>query len=215
VLEAQLNGASGYPRAWAEYPCEVRKSLGHGAGASIAAMNAAEPIRVLRVIARLNVGGPALHVSYLTDELDKIGYETLLVAGKVSADEGSMEYAARGRGIEPVYVPSLQREISPIVDAAAVAKVLGLIREFRPDVLHTHTAKAGAVGRTAAMLAGKARPQVVVHTFHGHVLRGYFGAAKTEAFRRLERWLARVSDALIAVSPEVRDDLVRVGIAPP
>jgi glycosyltransferase involved in cell wall biosynthesis len=178
-------------------------------------MDSAEPIRVLRVIARLNVGGPALHVSYLTEELDKIGYETLLVAGKVSANEGSMEYAARSRGIEPVYVPSLQREISPIVDAAAVAKVLGLIREFRPHVLHTHTAKAGAVGRTAAMLAEKARPQVVVHTFHGHVLRGYFGSAKTEAFRRLERRLARASDALIAVSPEVRDDLVRVGIAPP
>ena len=177
-------------------------------------MDAVEPIRVLRLIARLNVGGPALHVSYLTAELDKIGYETLLVAGKVAEGEGSMEYAARERGIDPVYVPSLQREISPIVDAAAVAKVLGLIREFRPHILHTHTAKAGTVGRTAAMLAGKARPPVVVHTFHGHVLRGYFGPAKTEAFRRLERRLARASDALVAVSPEVRDDLVRMRIAP-
>jgi glycosyltransferase involved in cell wall biosynthesis len=177
-------------------------------------VDAAEPIRVLRLIARLNVGGPALHVSYLTAELDKIGYETLLVAGKIAEGEGSMEYAARERGIDPVYVPSLQREISPIVDAAAVAKVLGLIREFRPDILHTHTAKAGTVGRTAAMLAGKARPPVVVHTFHGHVLRGYFGPTKTEAFRRLERRLARASDALIAVSPEVRDDLVRMRIAP-
>jgi glycosyltransferase involved in cell wall biosynthesis len=173
-----------------------------------------EPIRVLRVIARLNVGGPALHVSYLTSELDKIGYETLLVAGRVSEGEGSMEYAARELGIEPIYVPSLQREISPLVDGAAVAKVLGLIREFQPHVLHTHTAKAGAVGRTAAMLAGRARPQAVVHTFHGHVLRGYFGRAKTEGFRLLERRLARASDALIAVSPEVRDDLVRLGIAP-
>jgi glycosyltransferase involved in cell wall biosynthesis len=173
-----------------------------------------EPIRVLRVIARLNVGGPALHVSYLTSELDKIGYQTLLVAGRVSEGEGSMEYAAQARGIEPVYVPSLQREISPIADAAAVAKILGLIREFRPQVLHTHTAKAGTVGRTAALLAGRARPQAVVHTFHGHVLRGYFGAAKTEGFRLLERRLARASDALIAVSPEVRDDLVRLGIAP-
>src|SRR5713101_7636496 len=141
-------------------------------------MDAAEPIRVLRVIARLNVGGPALHVSYLTDELDKIGYETLLAVGKVSEGEGSMEYAVRDRGIQPVYVPSLQRAISPIVDVAAVTKVLGLIRESRPHVLHTHTAKAGAVGRTAAMAAGTARPQVVVHTFHGHVLRGYFGSAK-------------------------------------
>jgi|GEM_PF-158530 len=173
-----------------------------------------EPIRVLRVIARLNVGGPALHVSYLTSELDKVGYETMLVAGRVSAGEGSMEYAARELGVEPVYIPSLQREISPLVDAAAVRKVLQLIREYRPHVLHTHTAKAGAVGRTAAMLAGADRPQAVVHTFHGHVLRGYFGAAKTEAFRQLERRLAKASDALIAVSPEVRDDLVRLGVAP-
>jgi glycosyltransferase involved in cell wall biosynthesis len=185
-----------------------------GGLASIAAMDAAEPIRVLRVIARLNIGGPALHVSYLTDGLDKIGYQTMLVAGKVSEGEGSMEYAARERGIEPVYIPSLQREISPFVDAAAVAKVRELIREFRPHILHTHTAKAGAVGRTAAMLAGRARPQVVVHTFHGHVLRGYFGGAQTAAFTQLERRLARASDALIAVSPEVRDDLVRLGIAP-
>jgi glycosyltransferase involved in cell wall biosynthesis len=173
-----------------------------------------EPIRVLRVIARLNVGGPALHVSYLTSELDQIGYQTLLVAGRVSEGEGSMEYAARERGVEPVYIRSLQREISPIPDAAAVAKILNLIREFRPHVLHTHTAKAGTVGRMAAILAGRARPQAVVHTFHGHVLRGYFGGAKTEGFRRLERRLARASDALIAVSPEVRDDLVRLGIAP-
>lgn len=173
-----------------------------------------EAVRVLRLIARLNVGGPALHVSYLSEGLDQIGYRTLLVAGRVGAGEGSMEYAARERGIEPIYVPSLQREISPLVDSLAVARVLGLIREFRPHVLHTHTAKAGAVGRVAAILAGRDRPQAVVHTFHGHVLRGYFGPTKTEAFRRLERSLARASDALVAVSPEVRDDLVRLGVAP-
>src|SRR5438128_678392 len=105
----QLNGASGWPGRSARYSREVRKSLGQMSGASIAAMEAADPVRVLRVIARLNVGGPALHVSYLTGELDKIGYQTLLVAGKVAEGEGSMDYAARERGIEPVYVPSLQR----------------------------------------------------------------------------------------------------------
>src|SRR5579864_1338194 len=173
------------------------------------------PIRVLRVIARLNVGGPALHVSYLTSELDKIGYETTLVAGRPGAGEGSMESVALERGIEPVYIPALQREISPFVDGAAVAQLVRLIREVRPHVLHTHTAKAGAVGRIAARLAGSARPPVVVHTFHGHVLRGYFSPAKAAAFRRLESRLARISDALIAVSPEVRDDLVALGVAPP
>ncbi|MDP9262530.1 MAG: glycosyltransferase, partial [Actinomycetota bacterium] len=138
-----------------------------------------EPIRVLRVIARLNVGGPALHVSYLTRELDRIGYETTLVAGAIGESEGSMEWVAEGLGLEPVYLPSLQREISPAHDLAAARQLLRLIRELRPDVLHTHTAKAGAVGRLAARLAGPARPRAVVHTFHGHVLRGYFSPANT------------------------------------
>jgi glycosyltransferase involved in cell wall biosynthesis len=173
-----------------------------------------EPIRILRVIARLNVGGPALHVSYLTRELDRIGYETTLVAGAIGESEGSMEWVAEELGLEPVYLPALQREISPVHDLAAARQLLHLIRELKPDVLHTHTAKAGAVGRLAARLAGPARPRAVVHTFHGHVLRGYFSPAKTAAFRRLERSLARSSDALIAVSPEVRDDLVALGVAP-
>ena len=173
------------------------------------------PIRVLRVIARLNVGGPALHVSYLSRELDRIGYETTLLAGRIGSAEGSMEYVAEQLGVQPLYVPELQREISPVADAVAAKRVLDVIRRVRPDVLHTHTAKAGAVGRLAAMMAGPDRPKAVVHTFHGHVLRGYFGPLKTEGFRRLERQLARASDALVAVSPEVRDDLVGLGIAPP
>jgi glycosyltransferase involved in cell wall biosynthesis len=169
---------------------------------------------VLRVIARLNVGGPALHVSYLSRGLDRIGYETTLVAGHVGGSEGSMERVAEELGIRPRYLSVLQREISPVADTVSVTRLLRLIRELRPDVLHTHTAKAGAVGRVAALLAGDARPKVVVHTFHGHVLRGYFGPARTEAFRRLERVLARSTDVLIAVSPEVRDDLVDLGVAP-
>jgi glycosyltransferase involved in cell wall biosynthesis len=172
------------------------------------------PVRVLRVIARLNVGGPALHVSYLSRELDRIGYETTLVAGRIGGREGSMEYVAEELGVEPRYVRELQREISPFADAVAARHVLRMIREVRPDVLHTHTAKAGAVGRLAALLAGDARPKAVVHTFHGHVLRGYFNAPKTEGFRQLERALARTTDALVAVSPEVRDDLVELGVAP-
>jgi glycosyltransferase involved in cell wall biosynthesis len=173
-----------------------------------------DPIRILRVIARLNVGGPAIHVSHLSRELDRIGYETTLVAGRVDENEGSMEYVARELGVTPVHVPHLQREISPLADAVAVAALLRLIRRHRPHILHTHTAKAGAVARVASLLAGSARPQVVVHTFHGHVLRGYFSPLKTEVFRRLEQTLARSSDALIAVSPEVRDDLVRLHVAP-
>src|ERR1022692_1026329 len=159
-----------------------------------------EPVRILRVIARPKGGGPAPDVSYLSRELDKLGYETTLVAGSIGGSEGSMEYVAEELGVEPVYLPALQREISPLQDLAAARELLKVIRRVRPDILHTHTAKAGAVGRLAAQLAGAARPRVVVHTFHGHVLRGYFGPAKTEAFRRLEQRLARSSDALIAVS---------------
>ena len=172
-----------------------------------------EPIRVLRVIARLNVGGPALHVSQLAAQLDKRGYETTLVAGHVGVGEGSMEWVPEELGVHPLFVPALQREISPAADLPAVLELRRLIRELRPHVLHTHTAKAGAIGRMAAALSGRARPQVVVHTFHGHVLRGYFSPWKTTFFRQLERSLARMSDALIAVSPEVRDDLVRLGVA--
>jgi glycosyltransferase involved in cell wall biosynthesis len=97
---------------------------------------------------------------------------------------------------------------------AAISAILGLIKAHKPHILHTHTAKAGAVGRAAARLAGRDRPRAVVHTFHGHVLRGYFNAPVTAAFRQVERALARDTDALIAVSPEVRDDLVRLGVAP-
>jgi glycosyltransferase involved in cell wall biosynthesis len=171
------------------------------------------PIRVLRVIARLNVGGPALHVSYLTRMLDERGYETTLVAGTVGAGEGSMEYVTSSLGLEPAFVPELQREIGVREDARAVRKLVHLIRTLRPEVLHTHTAKAGAIGRAAALLSGEARPPVVVHTFHGHVLRGYFGPLQTRAFLNVERAFAKVSDVLIAVSPEVRDDLVELGVA--
>ena len=168
----------------------------------------------MRVIARLNVGGPALHVSYLSKGLDESGYETTLVAGQVGRDEGSMEYVTDELGLKPIYVPELRREITPFVDSVAARHVLALIRKLRPDVLHTHTAKAGAVGRVAAMMAGRDRPKAVVHTFHGHVLRGYFSPFRTAAFLRLEQSLARVTDALVAVSPQVRDDLVGLSVAP-
>jgi glycosyltransferase involved in cell wall biosynthesis len=172
-----------------------------------------EPIRVLRVIARLNMGGPALHVAYLTAGLAERGYETTLVAGKLAPGEDSMAFVADELGIEVERIAELHREISPIRDALAIARLALLIRRIRPHILHTHTAKAGAVGRLAALLAGNARPPIVVHTFHGHVLRGYFDPVRTAGFRLLERWLARSSTALVAVSPQVRDDLVALGVA--
>jgi len=172
------------------------------------------PIKVMRVIARLNVGGPALHVAYLTSGLAERGYETTLIAGDVAKGEESMAFVAEDEGVEVVRLMGLSREIAPLRDLTAALRLAVEIRRVRPDVLHTHTAKAGAVGRTAAILAGRARPRVVVHTFHGHVLRGYFPRLGTLVFRLIERLLARRTDALVAVSPQVRDDLVELEVAP-
>jgi len=172
------------------------------------------PVKVLRVIARLNMGGPALHVAYLTAGLAERGYDTTLVAGTLARGEDSMAFVAEGLGVEVVRIDELGRDIAPIRDALSVLKLARVIRRERPQILHTHTAKAGAVGRLAALLAGDARPPIVVHTFHGHVLRGYFDPVRSAGFRLLERWLARSTTALVAVSPQVRDDLVALGVAP-
>jgi glycosyltransferase involved in cell wall biosynthesis len=171
-------------------------------------------IKILRVIARLNMGGPALHVAYLTEGLRKRGYDTTLVAGSLARGEDSMAFVADARGVEVVRIDELGREISPLRDLMATIRLARLIRKERPQILHTHTAKAGTVGRVAARLAGSRKPPIVVHTFHGHVLRGYFGPVRTLLFRLLERWLAAGTTALIAVSPQVRDDLVSLGVAP-
>ena len=173
-----------------------------------------EPIRIMRVIARLNMGGPALHVSYLSAGLVEKGYETTLVSGTLARGESSMAFVAEQLGVRVLPLAELSREISPLRDIVAAVKLAKLIRAERPQILHTHTAKAGTIGRLAALLAGSARPALVVHTFHGHVLRGYFGPLRTAAFRLLETALARASTALVAVSPEVRDELVRLGVAP-
>jgi len=171
-------------------------------------------IRVLRVIARLNMGGPTLHVSYLTKGLEERGYDTTLVAGRLAPGEDSMAFEAEKLGIEAVQIPQLHRDLSPVYDPVSVKRLVEEIHRVRPHIVHTHTAKAGAVGRMAALLAGDARPPVIVHTFHGHVLRGYFDPVRTEFFRETERFLARHTTRLIAVGPEVRDDLVQLGVAP-
>lgn len=161
------------------------------------------------------MGGPTLHVAYLTKGLEGRGYSTTLVAGSLARGEDSMAFAAEELGVEAVTVPSLHRDLSAVYDPISVQKLVEIIRRVRPHIIHTHTAKAGAVGRFAALLAGDARPPVIVHTYHGHVLRGYFDPAHTIVFREIERFLARSTTRLIAVGPEVRDDLVALGVAPP
>jgi len=173
------------------------------------------PVRVLRLIARLNMGGPALHVAYLTKGLESRGYATTLVAGSLARGESSMSFVADELAVDVVPISQLHREISPLYDTLSITRLVRLIQHVRPHILHTHTAKAGAVGRVAALLANGARPPIVVHTYHGHVLRGYFDPARTAAFRNLERLLATTTTRLVAVSPEVRDDLVGLGVAAP
>jgi glycosyltransferase involved in cell wall biosynthesis len=160
------------------------------------------------------MGGPALHVAYLASGLQERGYDTTLAAGTLARGEDSMAFVADELGVDVVRIDELGREISPLRDILATIKLARLIRRERPQILHTHTAKAGTVGRVAALLAGSRRPPIVVHTFHGHVLRGYFGRLRSLFFRLLERKLASTTTALVAVSPQVRDDLVALGVAP-
>ena len=171
-----------------------------------------DPIRVMRLIARLNVGGPAIHVSLLTVGLNDETFRSTLVAGTVGSDEGDMTYLAREMGLNPVIVPWMGREVSPLNDLRALGALVRLMRDIRPHVVHTHTAKAGFLGRLAARLAGI---PVVVHTFHGHVFHGYFGPLKTGVFIWLERLAARLSDAILTISDGLRDDLIGYRIAPP
>ena len=169
-------------------------------------------VRVLRLIARLNVGGPAIQATLLTEKLDSSRYDSLLVTGREDHAEGSY-LALYGKKLDRlVLLPALSREIRGAQDLVALAQLITLIRKFRPDIVHTHTAKAGTLGRLAARLC---RVPAVVHTYHGHVFQGYFSPAKTRLFVAIERWLGRHTDRLLAVSESVRHDLLDRGIGRP
>jgi glycosyltransferase involved in cell wall biosynthesis len=169
-------------------------------------------IKVIRLIARLNVGGPAIHTVLLTRHLDPQRFQTLLVTGTEAPDEGSMRDWAATQGVTPLIIPELSREISLLVDLKVLFKLYLLFRREKPDIVHTHTAKAGFVGRLAAWLIGV---PTIVHTFHGHVFHSYFSPAKTRLFIFIERMLARVSHRIITVSPLQRQEIIGFGIASP
>jgi glycosyltransferase involved in cell wall biosynthesis len=168
-------------------------------------------MRVLRLIARLNVGGPARQVVWLSEALAKEGMEVLLVTGTVPPGEQDMSDFAAAHGVTPLVLPSMSRELSPR-DLVTIWQVWRLMRRFKPDIVHTHTAKAGAVGRIAGLLYGRGK---FVHTYHGHVFHSYYGRWKTRLFLAIERFLARVNtDRIIVLSEqqlhEIRDEF-RVG----
>ncbi len=162
------------------------------------------PIRVMRMIARLNIGGPAIHVTLLTERLKAPDYECVLVCGSVGQDEGDMRYYAEEHGVQPIIIPELGRELHPVRDLVTLWKVYRLIRQIQPHIVATHTAKAGFIGRLAAWLAGV---PVIVHTFHGHVFESYFSRLTTNVFILLERIASSLSDTIITVSESLRRDL--------
>src|SRR5581483_2084718 len=171
-------------------------------------------MRIVHAIARLNVGGAALSVLELAAGQQRRGHDVLVVAGRIPAGEASMEHLAGELGVPHLHLDSLRRDPSPRADLAAVRDLRSFLRAGETDVLHTHTSKAGTTGRVAARIAGRGRPEALVHTFHGHVLSGYFGPARERVYRGIERTLAHVTDRIVAVSDEVRDDLVRLRVAP-
>jgi GT2 family glycosyltransferase len=166
-------------------------------------------IRVLRFIARLNIGGPSIHVHLLTTGLDSKKFHSTLITGKISPSEGDMGYLFEPFEDKPIIIDELQREISPLMDLKAFLRILGILRREKPDIVHTHTAKAGTSARLAAIVSNRfsSGNAKTVHTFHGHVFSGYFSPAKSRMFIWIERLLARKTDVIVAISQTQKKDL--------
>ena len=168
-----------------------------------------QKVRVLRIIARMNVGGPAVQVSGLMRGFDQELFEQELLTGYCAADEADyLEKVATD--VKAIRIDGLGRSIKPRADLTALFAIVKEIRRFKPDVIHTHTAKAGVVGRIASILSG--HRSVRVHTFHGHLLHGYFDPGKTKLVILVEKFLARFTNQLLAVGKQVQDDLITAGI---
>src|SRR3982751_2272873 len=173
-------------------------------------------MKILRIIARLNVGGPARHVVWLTRELNGGEFESSLIAGTVPEGEEDMGYLADECGVSPVYIREMSRELSP-KDVVSLFKVYRRMVAERPDIVHTHTAKAGTVGRAAAFfyrwltwrtLIGRPRPVRIVHTFHGHVFHSYYGGLKTKLFLAIEKGLARfATDKIVTITGQQFEEI--------
>jgi glycosyltransferase involved in cell wall biosynthesis len=172
----------------------------------------AKRVKVLRIITRMNIGGPALHALLLTNRLDPNRYESWLVTGPVETGEGDFMAWQQDKPQRMILLPDLRRNPDAPNDLRALWALFCLIRKLRPDIVHTHMAKAGTLGRIAAHLAGV---PVIVHTYHGHVLHGYFAPGKERVFCIIEWLLALISTRLIAVSDSVKQELLRLRIGKP
>jgi len=166
-------------------------------------------LKIVRIIGRLNVGGPTRHVVWLTKELQTNGFKSVLLAGTIPEGEEDMSYFASENAVEPFFIEEMSRELSP-KDIVSLWKVFRRLKLEKPDVIHTHTAKAGTVGRAAGFLyrwltwetfLGKPRRVKLIHTFHGHVFHSYYGNLKTGIFLFIEKMLARfATDRIVVIS---------------
>jgi len=177
------------------------------------------PVKILRILTRLNIGGPALHAALLTTRLDPRRFSTCLVVGEPDPTEGDLSGLVDTTSVRLIRLSSLRRPIRPWADALTWWSLLRIVWQERPHLIHTHMAKAGALGRLAGLCYNTIGPghttgsrATLIHTFHGHVLEGYFPGWLSRVFLAAERWLARRTDCLIAVSQTIRDQLLAKGI---
>jgi glycosyltransferase involved in cell wall biosynthesis len=171
-------------------------------------------MRIARVLTRLNLGGPARQVLASDPLLVQRGHDVRVLTGTPAPGEGDLFDALTTRGLDVVRVPALVRRIAPVKDLFAARELRRELSAFRPDVLHTHASKAGYLGRRALRRSPDAERVARVHTFHGHVLEGYFGPGLSRRLIAVERELAAETDRIVAVSHATADDLVRLGVAP-
>ena len=162
--------------------------------------------KVLRIINRFNLGGPTYNAAYLTKYLSD-EYETLLLGGQHDESEASSSHILDKLDLHPVIIPEMRREINFKNDRIAYQKIKKIINDYKPDIVHTHASKAGAIGRIAAQKAGVKQ---IYHTFHGHVFHSYFGKTKTKFYKNLERYLAKKTTKIIAISKLQKDELVNI-----
>ena len=162
--------------------------------------------KILRIINRFNLGGITYNVSYLSKYLPQ-EYETLLIGGPEEEGEESSLYIPQSLGLKPQIIYELKRSINPLQDYKAYKKIKKIIEEFKPDIVHTHASKAGAIGRLAAI---HCKVPIIIHTFHGHVFHGYFSKLKTNVFKTIEKYLSKKSSAIIAISQIQKNELTKL-----
>ena len=160
-------------------------------------------IKILRIINRFNLGGPSFNAAYLSKYLEP-EFETLLIGGTKYEEEESSEFILENLGVTPVIIPEMQRKITLTGDLKAYKKIKKIIQEYKPDIVHTHAAKAGALGRYAAH---KCKVPIIIHTFHGHVFHSYFGKSETTFYKNAERKLSKLSTKIIAISDIQKEEL--------